>query len=117
MKHRMEDYRFEIRSLSPEDGSGFLVTFPDLPGCMSDGDTPEEAIQNARGAFDAWVETRNALKLPVPKPGVQASGKLLARLPKHLHTALLERAATEGISANTLLVSFVAEGIGKRARP
>ena len=37
-----DDYPFEIRPLSEEDGGGFLITFPDLPGCMADGETPEE---------------------------------------------------------------------------
>ena len=44
-----EDYSFEIRPLSEEDGGGFLITFPDLPGCMSDGETPEEAIHQPPG--------------------------------------------------------------------
>ena len=113
-QHHMEAYKLEVRQLTPEDGGGFLVTFPELPGCTSDGETPEQAIQNARGAFEAWTEARVALNLPIPAPGVQASGKLLARLPKGLHAALLERAALEGVSANTLLVALVAEGVGRR---
>jgi antitoxin HicB len=114
MKYQMEDFKLEIRHLDEADGGGFLASFPDLPGCMGDGDTPEAAIQDARDAFEAWVEARVALALPIPRPGVQVSGKLLARLPKSLHAALLERAGVEGVSANTLLVSLVAEGIGKR---
>jgi antitoxin HicB len=114
MNHPSEDYKLEIRHLSEEDGGGFFASFPELPGCVGDGETPEAAIQDARDAFEVWVEARLTLKLPVPKPGVQVSGKLLARLPKSLHAALLERAGVEGVSANTLLVSLVAEGIGKR---
>lgn len=52
---KFENYRFEIRPLSEEDGGGFLVSFPDLPGCISDGETYEEAIANARDAFAAWI--------------------------------------------------------------
>ncbi len=114
MKYQMEEYKLEIRHLDEADGGGFLASFPDLPGCMGDGDTPEAAIQDAREAFEAWLEARVALGLPIPRPGVQVSGKLLARLPKSLHAALLERAGIEGVSANTLLVSLVAEGIGRR---
>ena len=113
MNDQMQEYKLEIRHLNEADGGGFLASFPDLPGC-SDGDTPEAAIQDAREAFEAWLEARVALGLPIPRPGVQVSGKLLARLPKSLHAALLERAGIEGVSANTLLVSLVAEGIGRR---
>jgi antitoxin HicB len=38
------DYPFTIRHLSTEDGGGYLIEFSDLPGCMSDGDTIQEAI-------------------------------------------------------------------------
>jgi predicted HicB family RNase H-like nuclease len=49
------------------------------------------------------------------QPGVQVSGKLLASLPKSLHAALFELAGIEDVSANTLLVSLLAEGMGKPA--
>ena len=42
----MDQYRFTIRALSAEDGGGYLVEYPDLPGCMSDGETVAEAIAN-----------------------------------------------------------------------
>jgi integrase len=37
-----------MRPLIADEGGGWLITFPDLPGCMSDGETPEEAIENGR---------------------------------------------------------------------
>jgi antitoxin HicB len=114
MNDPIEDYKLEIRHLNEADGGGFLASFPELPGCVGDGETPEAAIQDARDAFEAWLEARIAPALPIPKPGLQVRGKLLARLPKSLHAALLERAGIEGVSANTLLVSLLAQGIGKR---
>jgi len=51
-------YTRVISHLSEEDGGGFLITFPDLPGCMSDGDTEEEALENGKDAFLAWVAAR-----------------------------------------------------------
>ena len=53
----VENYPFEISPLSQEDGGGYLITFPDLPGCRSDGETPEEAINNGFDAAQAWLET------------------------------------------------------------
>jgi hypothetical protein len=40
------EYRFTIRPLTEDEGGGWLIEFPDLPGCMSDGATIEEAIAN-----------------------------------------------------------------------
>jgi antitoxin HicB len=50
------EYPFELRPLAEEEGGGWLITYPDLPGCMSDGETPEEAITNGKDALAAWLE-------------------------------------------------------------
>lgn len=57
-KARFEDYSFELRQLPKSHGGGWLISGPDLPGCMSDGETPEEAIENGRDAFAAWMAVR-----------------------------------------------------------
>jgi antitoxin HicB len=62
------DYPVFIEPLPSEDGGGFIATAPDLPGCMSDGETPEEALANVRDAITAWVEEARALGRSVPKP-------------------------------------------------
>ena len=41
-------YQFTVRPLSKDQGGGYLVEYPDIPGCMSDGETVEEAIANGR---------------------------------------------------------------------
>jgi antitoxin HicB len=62
------DYPVLIEPLPAEDGGGFVATVPDLPGCMSDGDTPEEGLANVRDAVAAWIEEARALGRSVPKP-------------------------------------------------
>ena len=62
------DYPVLIEPLPPEDGGGFVATVPDLPGCMSDGETPEEALANVRDAVAACIEEARALGRTVPKP-------------------------------------------------
>ena len=57
-----------IEPLPPEDGGGFLATVPDLPGCMSDGETPEEALAHVRDAVEAWIEEARTLGRQVPAP-------------------------------------------------
>ena len=62
------DYPVLIEPLPPEDGGGFVATVPDLPGCMSDGETPEEALANVCDAVVAWIDEARALGRTVPKP-------------------------------------------------
>lgn len=51
-----DPYRITIEPLSPEDGGGYLARVPELPGCMSDGETVEEARANVMDAIKAWLE-------------------------------------------------------------
>jgi antitoxin HicB len=62
------DYPFQVRPLTEEDGGGYLVEFPDLPGCLSDGDTIEEAITNGADALRSWIATAREFGDPVPPP-------------------------------------------------
>ena len=113
---RIEEYPFTIRPLTAEDGSGFLIEFPDVPGAMSDGETPEEAIGNGRDALKAALLTMREFGDPLPVPGAAAasSGQWRQRVPKTLHSRLVERARQEGVSLNTLVTAMIAEGLGKR---
>ena len=61
-------YRFTIRPLSEDEGGGYLIEFPDLPGCMSDGATIEEAITNGLDAMRGWIEAMRAEGHPIPAP-------------------------------------------------
>ncbi len=62
------DYAVVIEPLSEEGGGGFVATVPDLPGCMSDGETREEAARNIEDAIRCWLEEARALGRPVPSP-------------------------------------------------
>ena len=62
------EYPVLIEPLSAEDGGGFVATVPDLPGCMSDGETPEEALANVKDAVEAWIEEAQTLGRAVPAP-------------------------------------------------
>ena len=115
---RLEDYSFTIRRLTEEDGGGYLIEFPDVPGCLSDGETPEEAVANGRDALKCTLLTLREFGYSIPKPGafVAASGQWRQRVPKSLHARLVERAKQEGVSLNSLVTSMIAEGLGKRQR-
>lgn len=110
------DYPFEIRPLSAEEGGGFLISYPDFSDCVSDGETVEEALVNGSEALQSTVAALEAKELPVPAPnsGGVASGKFVARVPKTVHARLATRAKAEGVSLNTLVLTFIAEGLGRK---
>jgi antitoxin HicB len=111
-KYSFEDYSFKIAPLSAEDGGGFLITFPDLPGCMSDGESVEEAITNGRDAFEQWAAVQHDENRAMPVPGASAdAARFVQRLPRYLHHKLTDAARQEGVSINTLVTTFVAEGL------
>ncbi len=60
-------YPVLVSPLLPEDGGGFLATAPDLPGCMSDGETPQEALSNVQDAIASWIETAQDMGRDVPR--------------------------------------------------
>lgn len=66
----MSDLRYPIaiEPLSDADGGGFAAFVPDLPGCMSDGDTPEEALANVKDAIATWIEAARDIGHEVPEP-------------------------------------------------
>lgn len=101
--------RVELRPLTEEEGGGWLASFPDLPGCMSDGETPEEALHNAAEAEAAWLAANEKWgKAKTEKPA-----RLVARLPRSIHRDLQERASEEGVSVNTMMVTLIAHGLGE----
>jgi antitoxin HicB len=109
------EYTFDVAPLSEDNGGGFLITWPDLPGCMSDGETIEEAIANGRDAFVMWMETYIEQRREIPKPdSAGSSGKFVQRVPKSLHSRLAAYAKSEGVSMNTLVATMLAENLGKR---
>lgn len=56
-----------IMSWSEED-QAYIVSVPELPGCMADGKTPEEAVKQAQVAIDLWIETAKEDGEEIPKP-------------------------------------------------
>lgn len=98
-------YSIRIRPLSGEDGGGWLAEVPDLPGCMSDGETPEEAVLNVQDAIQEWMAAAAEMGREVPAPGrydcdAEYSGRLSLRMPKSLHAELVRSASREGVSVN-----------------
>lgn len=65
---KVRGYKVQIEALSEEDGGGFLATLPELPGCGSDGETRDEAIEGLEEAIDSWISMAQRLGREVPQP-------------------------------------------------
>jgi antitoxin HicB len=109
----LDEYQFTVRSLSKEEGGGYLVEYPDIPGCMSDGETIEEAVTNGREALRDCLEVFKDSGRRIPKPSIEAA-QWRQRLPRTLYSKLTKQSETEGVSINSLVTAIIAEAIGAK---
>lgn len=117
-----EAYSHVVTPIDAANGGGFMFTMPDIPGVMADGASELEAIEDGKEAFISIVSALVDMGQEVPAPAFKlddftpasASGKVLARLPRSMHLQLAARAKTEGVSLNSLVLAFIAEGLGRR---
>jgi len=101
--------------LMPEPQGGWFVSVKELPGCMSQGDTPEGAIEMIQDAMRGWIEVslEDGDTIPEPRPLEDYSGKFVVRVPRSLHQALVETADREGISLNQYINVALARSVGR----
>ena len=106
------NYKIELYS---DDGS-FVAEIPDLPGCITQGDTMEEAIALIHDAKHIWLETATdrGLSIQEPRHLDEFSGKFLLRMPKSLHARLSNQATDEGVSLNQYVVSLLSGMVVRR---
>src|SRR4029079_12941247 len=75
------------RTLIREDDGTYSAVILEFPGCVSQGDTPNEAISNLEDAATAWVEAtlEQGQSIPEPSANTEYGGKIALRLPRSLH--------------------------------
>lgn len=102
-------YRMEI--VEDQDEGGFVVSYPDLPGCITVGETIESAVANALDAKKAWLEAAIEDNIAIHEPDEleNYSGQFKLRIPKSLHRSLTEHAKREGISMNQYCVYLLSK--------
>jgi len=103
------------RVLIPDEESGtYTAIISEFPGCIAQGDTPQEAYKHLEDAAKDWIEAALDLQQEIPSPSQSLSfgGKILVRLPKSLHRQLALTAEKEGVSLNQFIVSALAEKVG-----
>ena len=66
-------YKYEVIVWWSEKDQAYIAETPELPGCMSDGKTYEEALKNIQIIISEWIETANKIGREIPQP----KGKLM----------------------------------------
>ncbi len=102
------EYPFNV--IADPDG-GYVIVFPDLPGCMTQIETMDEVGPMAEEIRTLWLETAFEMDndIPVPSYPEEYSGKLLLRMPKSLHRTLAAAAEREGVSLNVYACQLLGE--------
>jgi predicted RNase H-like HicB family nuclease len=60
--------KYEIILYWSEEDQAFIAEVPELPGCAADGTSRQEALTNAEGVIQEWIETAKELGRPIPEP-------------------------------------------------
>ena len=107
-------YRMDVY---PDEEGGYVIGFPDLPGCLTQGENWEGAMKNAAEAKQVWLETALEEGLPVAEPGslMSYSGQFKLRIPRSLHRDLAQRARQEGISMNQYCLYLLSQNHAARS--
>ena len=102
-------YRFEL--VEDADEGGYLISYPDLPGCISVGETVEDAVRNGEDARREWAAAmlEEGRRIPEPFDAAEFSGQLRLRMPKSLHKHLAELSREEGISMNQYCIYVLSQ--------
>lgn len=102
-------YRLEITE--DQDEGGFVASYPDLPGCITCGETVEETVANALDAKRAWLEAaiEEGVQIYEPESLSEYSGQFKLRIPRSLHRSLADHAKREGISMNQYCVYLLSK--------
>ncbi len=106
----MDKYSFSV--LWSDEDDAYVATVPEFPGLSAFGDTPEEAIREAKIALRGFIEVyeEDGCKLPQPMKVKKYSGQIRLRLPKSLHERLSREAKHNGVSLNMQITNTLSEG-------
>ncbi|WP_231497640.1 type II toxin-antitoxin system HicB family antitoxin [Methylibium sp. T29-B] len=104
------------RRLIPDPEGGYTASIHELPGCFAEGETAEETLTALDAAAVAWIAAAvdSGHRIPEPIDASDHSGRIALRVPRTLHRMASERACTEGVSVNQLLVTAIATFLGQR---
>ena len=101
--------------ITPSPEGGYVAKIPDLPGCITQGETRLEVLEMIEDAKLCWLEAALDLGESIDEPDWDLyNGRLRLRIPKSLHRKLGESAKREGVRLNQLAIYLMASGIGEQ---
>ncbi len=117
VKRKPLEYYLELEypvTFYPSPEGGYAVEIEDLPGCISQGETVEEAMEMINKAKQQWIEVayEDGMDIPLPGNEVKYSGKFNVRVPVSLHRKLHRLAEKEGVSLNQYVVYALSHTAG-----
>ena len=95
---------------------GVLARVAEWPGCMTAGDTREEALTRLGDAMRDWVKGRIEKGLEIPEPMTDYGGKVVVQMPRSLHRDVMHRAEHEGVSMNQWISTTLARAVGGHSK-
>ena len=104
-------YRIEI--VKKQEEGGYVLHCPELPGCITCGETVQEGLEMLEDAKKCWFAACLEDGVPIPEPArlEDYSGQFKLRLPKSLHKQLAQRSSEEGVSMNQYCVYLLSKGL------
>lgn len=109
---------YSFNAIADPDG-GYVVVFPDLPGCMTQVESLDEIPYMAEDVRVGWLETvydADPDSVPLPSYPADCGGEASLRIPKSLHRSLAESAESEGVSLNEYAAMLLAQGDARNRR-
>ena len=102
---------YKLELIEDPDEGGFVASYPDLPGCITCGETVASTIENALDAKRAWLEAalEEGIEIHEPDSLEDYSGQFKLRIPRSLHRSLAEHSKQEGISMNQYCLYLLAK--------
>lgn len=100
------DLPYKLEIVPDKDEGGYAARYPELPGCITVGDTLESVVKNADDAKTEWIAAalEEGVAIPEPTSYDDYSGQFKLRLPKSLHKLLADQSKEEGVSMNQYCV-------------
>lgn len=105
--------KYRVDLIPDNQDGGYVAVIPDLPGCISQGETEEEALKMIAEAKEVWLEEELRRGRSIPLPREKYSGKFNVRVPKTLHERLALEAEREGVSLNTEVIAILERGLAR----
>jgi antitoxin HicB len=107
-------YRIVLTHDRDDSGNeGYIASVEELPGCLSQGRTAEEAVRGISDAMAGWISValEDGIDVPEPMENDTYSGKFVLRVPQSLHAELVRAAEREGVSLNQFASSALAAAV------